>query len=72
MLLGESETIDRRAIGGESRNLPSLNVASFSAVDDSTLQLETIAPLKPGSTKNIATKNLNKVIDLEKMRPVSV
>lgn len=52
--------------------MPSLNVASFSAVDDSTLQLETIAPIKPGSTKNNAAKNFNNFIDLEKVIPVSI
>ena len=36
LLGGECETLDRKA-GAESRNIPSLNIGSFSAKDDSTL-----------------------------------
>ena len=35
---GECETLDRKVpVAGESRNIPSLNIGSFSAKDDSTL-----------------------------------
>ena len=32
-----------------SRNHPSFNIGSFNNVDDSTIQLDTIAPIKPAS-----------------------
>ena len=50
---GESDVINKKA--SVTRNNPSINVNSFSGVDDSTLQLDTIGPAKqnaPSSTKN--------------------
>lgn len=65
-LLGDLGTLNKKVdVASGSRNYPTLNVGSFSAVDDSTLQLDTIALIKPVSTKNVTSAVNNKGIELD-------